>query len=293
MPSALENSFADASWLVYGFTFVTLLADYLLVGCRLLGLLVTLPACNPSSIPWHFRVLMVVVLAGMITPNVSLSARRVLNPAEQQFAMVQFENTDASSVRHETVTGFLGLAAGEVCLGLLLGIGANLILQAFRMAGQLIDQQTGLGVAATSAVDGAGEGSAFGELLFWIGNLLLVVLGGHLLLVSTLLETFRAFPPGCGNAPVEILPVVLQLIQQSLSLALQLSAPVIAAQLLVGLIAAHATSVAPQFQNVGTGTILKVVVALSVLTLALTGTTERLMELIPGSQQSVLQAIPR
>ena len=126
-----------------------------------------------------------------------------------------------------------------------------------------------------------------------MGNLLLLVLGGHLLLVSTLLQTFRTFPPGCGSAPLELVPVALQLIQQSLGLALQLSAPVIAAQVLVGLIVAHASSAAPQFQNVGTASIVKIVVALGVLTLALTGTTERLIELIPGTQQSVLQVIPR
>lgn len=292
MPSGLENSITDASWLAYGFTLIALMADHLLVGCRLVGLLVTLPGCNPSTVPWHLRALLVVVMAGMITPNVSLSARRVLNPVEQQFAMVEFQDTDASSVRNVAAVDLFGLAAGEVCLGLLLGIGANLILQGFRMAGQLVDQQTGLGLVSAAGIDGEEGGTIFGELLFWMGNLLLLLLGGHLLLVSTLLQTFRTFPPGCGSAPLELVPVAMQLIQQSLGLALQLSAPVIAAQVLVGLIVAHASSAAPQFQNVGTASIVKIVVALGVLTLALTGTTERLIELIPSTQQSVLETIP-
>lgn len=297
MPSALENSIADASLLAYGLTLMALLADHLLVGCRLLGLLVTVPGCNPSTVPWQLRALLLVVMAGMITPNVSVTARKALQPDERQFVMTQFD-TDAGSVRHEAsatrnVGVFLGLAAGEMCLGFLLGIGVNLILQGFRMAGQLIDQQTGLGLVSSSGIDGEEGGSPLGELLFWMGNLLLLLLGGHLLLVSTLLETFRAFPPGCGSAPLEVMPIAMQMVQQSLSLALQLSAPVIAAQILVGLIVAHASSVAPQFQTVGTGSVLKIVVALGVLTLALTGTTERLIELIPGTQQTVLQAIHR
>lgn len=300
MPSALENSIADASLVAYGLTLLALLADHLLVGCRLLGLLVTVPGCNPSTVPWQLRALLLVMMAGMITPNVSVAARQALPPGGQQFVMTQFEDetTDSDSVRHATkatrsVGVFLGLAAGEICLGFLLGIGANLILQGFRMAGQLIDQQTGLAVPSSAGIDGEDSGSALGELLFWMGNLLLILLGGHLLLVSTLLETFRAFPPGCGDAPLDVMAVAMQLIRQSLSLALQLSAPVIAAQILVGLIVAHASSVAPQFQSVGTGSILKIVVALGVLTLALTGATERLMDLIPGTQQDVLQALHR
>ncbi len=300
MPSALEISMADASLVAYGLTLIALLADHLLVGCRLLGLLVTVPGCNPSTIPWQLRALLLVVLAGIITPNVSLSARKALQPDGRQFVMTQFEdgNADAGSVRHggdtpRNVGVFLGLAVGELGLGFLLGIGANLILQGFRMAGQLIDQQTGLELASSSGLDGEDGGSVMGELLFWMGNLLLVLLGGHLLLMSTLLETFRAFPPGCGSAPLEMMPIAMQMIQQSLSLALQLSAPVIAVQILVGLIVAHASSVAPQFQGVATGNVLKIAVALGVLTLALTGATERLMELIPVTQQSVLQAIHR
>lgn len=326
MPSALENSFADASLLAYGLSVMALLADHLLVGCRLFGLLVTVPACNPASVPWQLRVLLLVVISGMITPNVSLSARDALdgrrqdlvaeaagdgrlhrNQRTRQTVHEQPVPPDSFNVDAKTGTAhhgreigsparildFLGLAAGEICLGLLLGIGANLILQGFRMAGQLIDQQTGLGLVASAGIDDGEDGSVMGELLFWMGNLLLLLLGGHLLLVSTLLETFRTFPPGCGSTPLEIIPVAGQLIQQSLSLALQLSAPVIAAHILVGLIVAHASSVAPQFQSVGTDTVLKIVIALGVLTLALTGTTERLIELIPGTQQTILQALHR
>ncbi|MES2788979.1 MAG: flagellar biosynthetic protein FliR [Planctomycetota bacterium] len=316
MPSALENSFADASLLAYGLAMSGLLADYFLVGCRLLGLLVTLPGCNLSTVPWQLRCLLLVVMAGMITPNVSLSARPALRPAEP--LSTQMAENSIRPVVHEdrisidtrevdrssslsrslrttnspaSILALIGLAASELCLGALLGIGASLIVQGFRMAGQLIDQQTGLGLVAASGIDGEDGGSAMGELLFWVGNLLLIVLGGHLLLVSTLLETFRTFPPGCGGAPLDLLPVSSQLIQRSLSLALQLSAPVLAIQILVGLVIVHASSVAPQFQNVGTSSILRIAIALGVLTLALTGTTERLIELIPETQQMILQAI--
>ena len=194
MSSALENSFADGSWLACGLTLRALLADHLLVGCRLLGLLITVPGCNPSVVPWQTRALLLVVLAGMITPNVSLSARGALRPAAPPpRAMHHTENSirpvahepqiSIDEVAHEghfttavrspgsidrssSVVNFLALAAGEACLGFLLGIGANLIMQGFRMAGQLIDQQTGLGMLSSAGIDSEEGGSILGELLF-------------------------------------------------------------------------------------------------------------------------------
>ena len=317
MPPAIENPLADASLLAYGLALAGLLSDHVLVACRLLGLLVTVPGCNPAALPWHVRCLLLVVLAGVITPNVSLSARAALRPTDgptdrpvvasrwadgtiQPAAhsgqtppheipnTIQTDGSETVRVRPfdkglnlGTSVEFVGLAACEVGLGLLLGVGANLILQGFRMAGQLIDQQTGWGLTASSAIDGDDLGSIPGELFFWMGTVLLFVLGGHLLLVSTLLETFGQIPPGSGFATGDPLPVAFQLLQQSLSLALRLSAPVLAAHVLVSLIVSHAGAAAPAIQNAGTGTILRVAVALGVLLLALSGTTDRLIELIP------------
>ena len=321
MSFPLDSSMADTELPVYGLALLALAADYLLVGCRLVGLLVTIPGCNPAVIPLHLRCLLVVVLAGVITPNVSLVTRHPLPPAVRHPAVEQFADrtvqpvghadadlldgfpidhfspTPGSTTRPQTVlatlTKFIGLGASELCLGLLLGLGANLILQGIRMAGQLIDQQTGWGLI-NSGIDGEEGGSAIGELLFWIGNVLLLVLGGHLLLISCLLETFRSWPPGCGQMPLELLPTLEHWVRQSLTLALQVSAPVLAAQVLAGVVVSHATSAAPQFQNSGVGTVLKIAIACCVILLAINGITDRLLELLPATIQMPLPTnIPR
>lgn len=311
MPFALDSSIADLELPAYGLTILALMADYVLVGCRLLGLLVTLPGCNPAVIPWHLRCWLIIVVAGVITPNVSLAARQLQAPALQSVdhtlqpvAHVTtdlpdgFPTDDRMIAQRSRVSGgnvlgtaaqFIGLGASEVCLGFLLGLGANLILQGIRMAGQLIDQQTGWGLMA-SGIDIDEGGTAIGELLFWIGNALFMVLSGHLLLISCLLETFHTWPPGCGQIPVDLLPTLEVWVRQSLTLALQISAPVLAAQVIAGVIVSHASSAAPQFQNSGVGTVLKIVIACSVILLAINGITDRLIELVPSTTQMALPA---
>ncbi len=301
--------------LAYGLVLAGLLADYVLVACRLLGLLLVTPGFNSSALPLHLRCLLLIVTAAVITPNVSLTARTALQPREPHRQFTSTTDPAVRPVSHAeldpddttlvdgyepaaTYSGtfsalhsgieFLRLAGCEVCLGLMLGICANLIVQAFRIAGQLIDQQTGWGIVSAASLDSDEAGSVTGELLFWMGTVMLFVLGGHLLLISTLLGTFQTFPPGGGNVDVELIPLLSQLVQQALSLALQLSAPVLAIQVLVGLILSHAGTVAPQFQHSGTGVVVRLVLATLVLLLTLSGVTDRMLEVIPASIQTGL-----
>lgn len=320
MSPLFENSLTSDSTLAYGVILAGLLADHILVACRLLGLLVTIPGFNHSSLSWHLKILLLVVTAAVITPNVSPLARSALRPAEPQRPLAHasepavrltshsepdpdatfaIDGNSSSAIRRSTSSfsaltsglNFLVLGACEVCLGLMLGLGANLVLQGFRIAGQLIDQQTGWGLVATSALDSEEAGTATGELFYWLGAVLLFALGGHLLLISSLLETFRTFPPGSGSVNVELIPVFSQLVHQSLSLALQLSAPVLATQVLAALILSHAGAIAPHLQQAGTGVGLRIVLATFVLVLTLSGMADRLMELIPATIQTWIPAL--
>ncbi len=312
MFSSFDTPAADPL-LAYGLVLAGLLADYVLVACRLFGLLVAIPGFNSSALPLHLRCLLLVVTAAVITPNVSLTARTAFpqRDSQQKFALAtdkavqpvahqepeaddafQVDGADSSyghrsrsvSRLHSGVE-FVRLAGCEVCLGLILGVCANLIVQGFRVAGQLIDQQTGWGIVSATSLDSDDGGTVTGELLFWMGTVMLLVLGGHLVLISTLLGTFQTFPPGSGHVDVELIPVLSQLVQQSLSLALQLSAPVLAIQVLAGLILSHAGTIAPQIQHSGTGVIVRLVLATLVLLLTLSGMTDRMLEAIPASIQ--------
>lgn len=303
---------AADSWVAYGPLLAGLLADHILVACRLLGLLVALPGLNASALPLHLRCLLLIVTAAVITPNVSPQARTTFQKSEPQRQFVEASVRPVRPASHEELgpahaisiddaewsasasPSFQVLASGiafgrlagcEACLGLLLGICANVIVQAFRMAGHLVDQQTGWGIVSATALDSEDSGTVTGELLFWMGTVMLFVMGGHLLLISTLLSTFHTFPPGHGDVTVDLIPVLSQLIQQSLSLALQLSAPVLAIQVLASLILSHAGTIAPQFQQSGTGTVVRVGLAALILLLTLSGMAERMLEAIPASIQ--------
>lgn len=310
-----NNTFSIDPTVAYGLMLAGLLADHVLVACRLMGLLVTIPGLNGSALSLHLKCLLLLVTAAVITPNVSHSAKAALQPRATNRHVTQIEDQTVRPVAHAELVPaegvqidgrtaeshssppvlssgveFIRLAICELCLGLILGLGANLVLQGFRMAGQLIDQQLGWGFS-TASLDGGDAGTPTGEMLFWMGTVLLFVLGGHLLLVSTLIGTFQTFPPGCGSVNVELVPLMSQLVQQSLILALQLSAPVIATQVLAGLILSHAGAVAPQFQHSGTALAIRVVLASAVLLLTFGGLADRLLDLIPTVIETGVGAI--
>lgn len=309
----LTSTVVSEIWLAYGLMGLKVLTAYLLVTCRLLGLFLLTPGFNSAALPLHLRCLLLLVMAGVITPNVSPDLHAPGPAAVERLAeagvapirtashedlgstgAIPVDRSARGKFRRTTVTGllsrFVQLAGTELCLGLLLGLCANLIIQGCRMAGQLIDQQTGLGIVAVTAIDGDDGGSVTSELLFWLGTVMLFVLGGHLLLISTLLGTFRTIPVGSGELQVEWLSLISGLGQLAITLALQFSAPVLAIQVLAGIVLSHANILAPQYQNTATGSTIRVVLALAVLCCTITGLADRLLDLIPAGIQMAAAA---
>jgi len=275
------------------------LADHGLVFCRLLGLLALIPGISNSALSWQLRGILLLTLAGVITPNVSHDAHSVLTG--NAIAQISFEqpavpgiatiDRDAERGQRDDSTpkfpdrswfAWIHLASAELCLGVLLGAGANLVLQGFRMAGALIEQQLGLSIASNNLSSGESEATGTGELFFWLGGALFLIAGGHLLFISTLLDTFRQFPVAYGEIDRHWGEVVVVLVHQSFKLALQLAAPIVATQILASTILSHAGAAAPQFNSLGVTVPLRFAAACLILVLTLSGLTDRLLESIPA-----------
>jgi flagellar biosynthesis protein FliR len=284
-----------------------LLADHLLVFCRLLGMLVLIPGLNTQALGWQLRATLLVTLAAIITPNVSTEVQAVFNSNQIQQASREEPTFDGSDViepeglasgenrpqlqGHRSFSDWVFACITELCLGLILGIGANLVLQSFRMAGTLLEQQTGMSLGATEAQDLEASETGSGALFFGLGAVLFLIAGGHLLCVSTLLDTFHDFPVGYGSRTSELPIVVAGLIEQSLKLALQLAAPLIATQILVSFCLSYAGSTAPHFNGTGVAVPIRIVTASVVLSLTFSGLSERLLDVIPKVLETTRQTL--
>ena len=121
------------------------------------------------------------------------------------------------------------MLAQEMVVGVGIGLGAAVLIGGAELAGDVLAVQTGLsGATALDPLTGLGTG-VLGRLLSLFALLLLLVTGGHLVMLEALARSFVIVPAG---APVDLRGGVLALTgMMSLLFAqgLQFAAPIIAA----------------------------------------------------------------
>ncbi|HLL19945.1 MAG TPA: flagellar biosynthetic protein FliR [Rubrivivax sp.] len=90
----------------------------------------------------------------------------------------------------------LMLLAQQMVIGLSLGFAVRLVFAAVEFAGELIGLQMGLNFAGffdpLSASTATATSRFFGTMVAW----LFIVMGGHLLVIAALVQSFTAFPVG-------------------------------------------------------------------------------------------------
>lgn len=91
--------------------------------------------------------------------------------------------------------GFM-LVAQQVVIGLTLGFAVRIVFAAVEFAGELIGLQMGLNLAGFFDPATGGQATAvsrfFGIMVSWM----FIVIGGHLLIIDAVIQSFRAFPAG-------------------------------------------------------------------------------------------------
>ncbi len=130
----------------------------------------------------------------------------------------------------------LAAAAGlgrDVLVGITLGFAGSLVFHAAQAGGALIDASAGWGVNL------AEDNETFQPMSRFLGLLAVVLffaVGGHHLLIATVVESFRVLPP-LGRTVPDPTPAVISLSASLFVLAVQLAAPAIVVTLIVDLLA--------------------------------------------------------
>ena len=95
-----------------------------------------------------------------------------------------------------TIEG-LGFAFNEVIVGALIGLSLQVVLAAIIVSGQAISG--GMGLSMANMVDpNLGNVPTVSQLLLILGLLLFLALGGHLILITIIADSFVAIPVGSG-----------------------------------------------------------------------------------------------
>ncbi|MGA9582355.1 MAG: flagellar biosynthetic protein FliR [Allosphingosinicella sp.] len=142
-----------------------------------------------------------------------------------------------------SIEGFL-LIAGEVMAGLAIGFAVQIGFSAALIAGEVIGNTMGLGFAAMMDPATGQQNPALSQFLAILATFLFLSIGGHLALAATIVESYRALPPGDAWLTAESVRGLVffggVLFAAGLSIALPVGFALVLVQLVMGMLARSA-----------------------------------------------------
>jgi len=142
-----------------------------------------------------------------------------------------------------SIAGFM-LVAGEVLAGLALGFAVQIGFSAAMLSGETIGNAMGLGFAGMIDPASGQHNPMLGQFLVILATFLFLAMGGHLALISIVVESYRALPPGNAWLSAEAIHGLVlfggTLFAAGLSIALPVGFAIILVQLVMAMLARSA-----------------------------------------------------
>jgi len=190
-----------------------------------------------------------------------------------------------------TLLEYAGLAVVEFAVGVALGLGVLIVVAGLQMAGSLIDQQIGMSLGNVFNPEFQTEASLSGELLYQLGLAVFLIVGGHQLVVSGLVDTFETMPVGYAWVSPTAIEFLSGLVHQSLVLAVQVSAPIMGTMAVVGMAMGFLGHTIPQLNVLVVGFPVRTLLGLFLLGLILPAVAEALARIIPGGIEQLQRVL--
>jgi flagellar biosynthetic protein FliR len=220
---------------------------FTLVLSRTSGLMLAAPMFSSLGVPRQVRALLAVVMALLVTPV--------------------YIGTSLPPI--ESLAEYGRLLATEVLLGLLLGLGVNILFVGTQIAGQMVSQISGLSLADVASPGFDEEQSVFSQLFYFVTLAVFIALGGHRIVTESLLDTFAWAPPGHAALGDSFVDVLTSVMTQSFALGVRAAAPVAAVLLISSLLLGLITRTLPQINIIAVGFGLNSLLAMGLLCVTL------------------------
>ncbi len=110
----------------------------------------------------------------------------------------------------ENIVEYGRLLANEALVGLLLGLGINILFSGIQVAGQIVSQLSGLSLADVFNPGFEEDVSVFSQLFYFLTLAVFVAVGGHRIVTEALLDTFAAAPPGHAALGTNFVDVLIE-----------------------------------------------------------------------------------
>jgi flagellar biosynthesis protein FliR len=242
---------------------------FTLVLTRVSGLMMTAPLYGTKEVPTQVRVFLALVIALLIMPS-------------QWNATLPYPGNTLN---------YLAIVAGELVVGVCMGLGIQFIFRGLEMAGELIAYVGGLMMA--EALDPAMDTNEplFSRFLYLLALAIFLSVGGHRMVMAALLDTFQAIPPGLGVFTKSITEAFVTLVAQSFSLAVRAAAPAMLSLLLASLVMGLIGRTVPQLNVMNMGFALNSLLTFGILFLTLGAALWAFRGQIEPSLETLLDAL--
>jgi flagellar biosynthetic protein FliR len=216
---------------------------FVLVLGRIGGVVATAPLFGATGIPRRVRALVALALALLVSP--------AQHPVSAGIVQNVFE--------------LARLLASEVLLGLLLGLGLNILLTGILVAGQVVTQMSGMSLADVFSPGFDESVSVFSQFFYFLALTVFVAIGGHRMVLEALLDTFAWLPPGGARVGESYVEAVVAIVTRSFHLGLRAVAPVMTALLLSTIVLGLVGRTLPQLNIIIIGFNINALLTLGVL----------------------------
>jgi flagellar biosynthetic protein FliR len=225
------------------------LGVFVAVLARIAQVLILAPPTRSAGVPARVRAGLAVAMAAMLTP----------------LAMPR-----AAPMPGDVLNILISLAA-EMLLGMVIGSVILMAVSALQLAGQAIGHLAGFDVA--DAIDPTTDESMsiLASLMGWLAIALVLLLGGHRVVIDCCLESYDTYPAGDVRPQTQWLEELDELMRHTLRIGVRAAAPVGTALLLTNLLTGLIARTLPQLSVLAVGFNINAFVLLGLMILSLGG----------------------
>jgi flagellar biosynthetic protein FliR len=213
---------------------------------RIMGLISTAPLFGNISVPAQTKIALGVMTALIVSPTI---------PA-------------VPAVEPVSLAGLLILVQ-QLIIGLAMGFAINIVFTGIELAGEVSGMTMGLGFATFYDPQSQGQSPAISQFLSLIMLMVYVATDLHLVLLSTLVDSFHSLPISASPMGMSGIEQLVAWGGRIFSAGVQLSLPMIAALLVTNIALGILTRAAPQLNIFGIGFPITISVGLVMIALAL------------------------
>jgi len=188
--------------------------SFLALIARIGGLIAAMPILSGKTVPLKVKVAVVLGLGVVLAPVIHLP------PIPFDIGLIA-----------------AGLA-GEMAIGLTIGLAVRLFFSALELAGELVGVQMGFGIVQLFDPATSNHTSVVGQFFTLLASLVFLSLNAHMLIVATIVSSYEAIPVFGATLPTELGEEVMRLSRQMFVIGLKLAAPVLVMILVINVLLA-------------------------------------------------------